>query len=153
MNPPAQDLSPGDAFGAYKISKLLGRGGMGAVYEAVHTDDGRVVALKLLSVELDNMDSRQRFLREGQTAAAINHPNAVYIYGTEEINGVPVISMELVPGGNLEDKVKQRGPLPIDEAVENILQVIDGLDAALSAGVLHRDVKPANCFVSTSGVP
>ncbi len=151
MNLPAQDLSPGDAFGAYKINKLLGRGGMGAVYEAVHKDDGRVVALKLLSVELDNMDSRQRFLREGQTAAAINHPNAVYIYGTEEINGIPVISMELVPGGNLEEKVKERGPLPIDEAVEDILQVIDGLDAALSAGVLHRDVKPANCFVSTSG--
>jgi uncharacterized RDD family membrane protein YckC len=125
---------------------------MGAVYEAVHTEDGRVVALKLLSVELDNMDSRQRFLREGQTAAAINHPNAVYIYGTEEINGVPVISMELVPGGNLEEKIKERGPLPIDEAVIDILQVIDGLDAALSAGVLHRDVKPANCFVSTSGV-
>ncbi|HEV8410687.1 MAG TPA: protein kinase, partial [Gemmatimonadaceae bacterium] len=101
MNLPAQDLAPGEAFGAYKINKLLGRGGMGAVYEAVHRDDGRVVALKLLSVELDNMDSRQRFLREGQTAAAINHPNAVYIYGTEEINGVPVISMELVPGGNL----------------------------------------------------
>ncbi len=152
MNLPAQDLSPGEDFGAYKINKLLGRGGMGAVYEAVHKDDGRVVALKLLSVELDNMDSRQRFLREGQTAAAINHPNAVYIYGTEEINGVPVISMELVPGGNLEEKVKERGPLPIDEAVEDILQVIDGLDAALAAGVLHRDVKPANCFVSTSGV-
>lgn len=152
MNLPAQDLAPGDAFGAYKINKLLGRGGMGAVYEAVHKDDGRVVALKLLSVELDNMDSRQRFLREGQTAAAINHPNAVYIYGTEEINGVPVISMELVPGGNLEEKVKERGPLPIDEAVEDVIQVIDGLDAALAAGVLHRDVKPANCFVSTNGV-
>ena len=152
MNLPAQDLAPGEAFGAYKINKLLGRGGMGAVYEAVHEDDGRVVALKLLSVELDNMDSRQRFLREGQTAAAINHPNAVYIYGTEEIDGIPVISMELVPGGNLEEKVKERGPLPIDEAVQDILQVIDGLDAALAAGVLHRDVKPANCFVNTSGV-
>ena len=58
-----------------------------------------------------NMDSRQRFLREGQTADAINHPNAVYIYGTEEIGGVPVISMELVPGGTLEEKVKERGPL------------------------------------------
>jgi serine/threonine protein kinase len=77
MSLPAQELAPGSSFGAYRINKLLGRGGMGAVYEAVHEDDGRVVALKLLSVELDNMDSRQRFLREGQTAAAINHPNAV----------------------------------------------------------------------------
>src|ERR1039458_4399957 len=152
MSLPAQELSPGSSFGAYRINKLLGRGGMGAVYEAVHEDDGRVVALKLLSVELDNMDSRQRFLREGQTAAAINHPNAVYIYGTEEIDGVPVISMELVPGGTLEEKVKERGPLPVAEAVEDILQVIDGLDAALAAGVLHRDVKPANCFVNAGGV-
>ena len=147
-----QELSPGSSFGEYRINRLLGRGGMGAVYEAVHLTDGRVVALKLLSVELDKMDSRQRFLREGQTAAAINHPNTVYIYGTEEIDGTPVISMELVPGGTLEDKVKERGPLPVDEAVEDILQVIDGLDAALAAGVLHRDVKPANCFVNASGV-
>ena len=152
MNLPAQELPPGSSFGTYRINRLLGRGGMGAVYEAVHEDDGRVVALKLLSVELDNMDSRQRFLREGQTAAAINHPNAVYIYGTEEIDGVPVISMELVPGGTLEEKVKERGPLPVAEAVEDILQVIDGLDAALAAGVLHRDVKPANCFVNAGGV-
>ena len=152
MSLPAHELPPGSSFGTYRISKLLGRGGMGAVYEAVHEDDGRVVALKLLSVELDNMDSRQRFLREGQTAAAINHPNAVYIYGTEEIGGVPVISMELVPGGTLEEKVKERGPLPVAEAVEDILQVIDGLDAALAAGILHRDVKPANCFVNADGV-
>jgi uncharacterized RDD family membrane protein YckC len=149
---PLQDLIPGSSFGAYRINRMLGRGGMGAVYEAVHQGDGRVVALKLLSVELDNMDSRQRFLREGQTAAAINHPNAVYIYGTEEIDGVPVISMELVPGGTLEEKVKERGPLPVAEAVEDILQVVDGLDAALAAGVLHRDVKPANCFVNAVGV-
>lgn len=148
----SEELSPGAPFGPYRISRLLGRGGMGAVYEAVHVTDGRVVALKLLSVELDKMDSRQRFLREGQTAAAINHPNAVYIYGTEEIDGTPVISMELVPGGTLEDKVKERGPLPVAEAVEDILQVIDGLDAALAAGVLHRDVKPANCFVNAAGV-
>ena len=147
-----QELQPGSSFGEYRITRLLGRGGMGAVYEAVHLTDGRVVALKLLSVELDKMDSRQRFLREGQIAAAINHPNAVYIYGTEEIGGTPVIAMELVPGGTLEDKVKERGPLPVAEAVEDILQVIDGLDAALAAGVLHRDVKPANCFVNSAGV-
>ena len=99
MSLPAEELAPGSSFGAYSINRLLGRGAMGAVYEAVHRDDGRVVALKLLSVELDNMDSRQRFLREGQTAAAINHPNAVDIYGTEEIGGVPVISMELARAG------------------------------------------------------
>ena len=151
-SPSLHDLPAGSSFGSYRINRLLGRGGMGAVYEAVHQGDGRVVALKLLSVELDKMDSRERFLREGRTAAAINHPNAVYIYGTEEIDGTPVISMELVPGGTLEEKVQTKGPLPVDEAVEDIVQVIDGLEAALAAGVLHRDVKPANCFVSASGI-
>src|SRR5688500_13987251 len=95
------ELPPGSTFGPYRIVRLLGRGGMGAVYEAEHVSDGRIVALKLLSVDLDKMDARERFLREGQSAAAINHPNAVYIYGTEEIEGTPAISMELVPGGTL----------------------------------------------------
>jgi len=124
---------------------------MGAVYEAEHQSDGRVVALKLLTVDLDKMDARERFLREGQTAAAINHPNAVYIYGTEEIEGTPAITMELVPGGTLDEKIKAKGALPWAEAVEDILQVIDGLDAAYNAGVLHRDVKPSNCFVGPGG--
>lgn len=124
---------------------------MGAVYEAEHQGDGRVVALKLLTVDLDKMDARARFLREGLTAAAINHPNAVYIYGTEEIEGTPAITMELVPGGTLDEKIKERGALPWAEAVEDILQVIDGLDAAYAAGVLHRDVKPSNCFVGPGG--
>lgn len=124
---------------------------MGVVYEAEHEADGRVVALKLLTVDLDKMDARERFLREGQTAAAINHPNAVYIYGTEEIDGTPAISMELVPGGTLDDKVKERGTLPWTEAVEDMLQVIDGLDAAHEAGILHRDVKPSNCFIGPGG--
>jgi serine/threonine protein kinase len=150
-NAALQDLAPNSTFGPYRIARLLGKGGMGAVYEAEDPTDGRVVALKLLSVDLDKMDARERFLREGQTAAAINHPNAVYIYGTEEIDGTPAITMELVPGGTLEDKVKSRGPLPWAEAVEDIIQVIDGLDAALTAGVLHRDVKPSNCFVGSGG--
>ncbi|MEQ1691215.1 MAG: protein kinase, partial [Gemmatimonas sp.] len=145
------ELSPDSVFGPYRIVRLLGRGGMGAVYEAEHRADGRVVALKLLSVDLDKMDARARFLREGLTAAAINHPNTVYIYGTEEIDGTPAISMELVSGGTLDEKVKSRGPLPWAEAVDDILQVIDGLDAALAAGVLHRDVKPSNCFVGADG--
>jgi eukaryotic-like serine/threonine-protein kinase len=147
----APELVPGATFGPYRIVRLLGRGGMGAVYEAEHAGDGRIVALKLLSVDLDKMDSRERFLREGQSAAAINHPNAVYIYGTEEIEGTPAISMELVPGGTLEDKVKEHGPLPWPEAVEYIIDIIDGLDAAHAAGVLHRDVKPANCFIGSDG--
>ncbi|MEP6835757.1 MAG: protein kinase [Gemmatimonas sp.] len=145
-----KDLAPDSMFGPYRIKRILGRGGMGVVYEAAH-EDGRVVALKLLTVDLDKMDARERFLREGLAAAGINHPNAVYIYGTEEIDGTPAITMEIVPGGTLDEKIKERGALPLSEAVEDMLQIIDGLDAAYAAGILHRDVKPSNCFLGPNG--
>jgi uncharacterized RDD family membrane protein YckC len=124
---------------------------MGAVYEAEHGADGRVVALKVLSVSLDQLDARDRFLREGRSAAAVNHPNMVYVYGTEEIGGVPAISMELVADGTLEQRVRSRGPLPVDEVVEYADQMIAGLAAAHDVGLLHRDVKPSNCFVAADG--
>ena len=124
---------------------------MGAVYVAEHIESGRRVALKVLNHRLESPQHRQRFLREGRLAAAVSHPNSVYIYGTEEIGGAPVITMELAGGGTLQDRVQRDGPLPVGEAVDVILQIIDGLEAAELAGVLHRDVKPANCFVDAEG--
>jgi eukaryotic-like serine/threonine-protein kinase len=138
-------------FGGYKIIRPLGQGGMGAVYEAEEIASGRRVALKVLSHSLDSATTRQRFLREGRLAASVNHPNSVYIFGTEEIEGQPVITMELAPGGTLQDRVKQSDPLAIPDAVDAILQVIAGLEAAARLGVLHRDVKPSNCFVEEDG--
>jgi serine/threonine protein kinase len=138
-------------FGGYKIIRLLGHGGMGAVYEAEEIATGRRVALKVLSHSLDSAATRQRFLREGRLAASVNHPNSVYIFGTEEIEGQPAITMELAAGGTLQDRVKQSGPLAIPDAVDAILQVIAGLEAAARLGVLHRDVKPSNCFVEEDG--
>jgi len=76
-------LRPGQQFGNYRIGELLGRGGMGEVFEAEDVESGRRVALKVLRLKLDSPDARKRFLREGRMAAAINHPNSVYIYGTE----------------------------------------------------------------------
>ena len=73
-------------FGGYRMRRLLGRGGMGAVYEAEDTSSRRRVALKVLGHSLDSPDTRKRFLREGRLAASINHPNSVYVYGTEEID-------------------------------------------------------------------
>jgi uncharacterized RDD family membrane protein YckC len=137
-------------FGGYRVLRLLGRGGMGAVYEAEQTATGRRVALKVLGHTIDSPEMRKRFLREGRLAASVNHPNSVYIFGTEEIDGAPVIAMELVAGGTLRDRIRQ-GPLPVREAVDATLQLIAGLEAAASAGVLHRDVKPANCFVTPDG--
>lgn len=144
-------LMPGQRFGPYRIERLLGRGGMGEAYEAEHPEQGRRVALKVLNQALADEKDRARFLREGQLAASVNHPNTVYIFGAEEIEGTPVIVMELVAAGTLKDKVKAHGPLPPADAVDAILQIIAGLDAAHAAGILHRDIKPSNCFVDHDG--
>jgi uncharacterized RDD family membrane protein YckC len=109
------------------------------------------VAIKVLNSALAGDDDRARFLSEGQLAASITHPHSVYIFGSEEIDGAPVIAMELLSGGTLRDLVQARGPLPPPEAVDIILQVIAGLEAAANTGILHRDVKPANCFVDLQG--
>ncbi len=138
-------------FGGYRVLSLLGRGGMGAVYEAEQRETGRRVALKVLGHDLDSEDMRKRFLREGRLAAAVTHPNSIYIFGTEEIEGSPVIVMEIAGGGTLKDELKRRGPLPVKEAVDAMLQIIAGLEAAHAGGVLHRDVKPANCFLAPDG--
>lgn len=138
-------------FGKYRVLSLLGRGGMSAVYEAEQHESGRRVALKVLGRSLDSPDTRKRFLREGRLAASINHPNSVYVYGTDEIDETPVITMELVAGGTLQERVREGGPLPMGEAVDAILQVIAGLEAAHAVGILHLDIKPSNCFIEPSG--
>jgi uncharacterized RDD family membrane protein YckC len=138
-------------FGGYRLLGLLGRGGMGTVYEAQQLSTGRRVALKMLGQQLDSAELRQRFLREGRLAAGVNHPNSLYIFGSEEIEDLPVITMEIAGAGTLKDKLKERGPLPVTEAVDDILDVISGLEAAFAGGVLHRDIKPSNCFVSPDG--
>ena len=142
---------PAEQFGHYTIIRALGAGGMGAVYEAEDLESGRRVALKVLSHRLDSPESRERFFREGRLAASINHPNSVYIFGTEEVGGTPVITMELVAGGTLQDRVRARGPLPVGETVDAVLQIVEGLEAAQRVGILHRDVKPSNCYVEENG--
>jgi eukaryotic-like serine/threonine-protein kinase len=144
-------LAEGQSWGPYRIGRLLGRGGMGEVHEAEHVESGRRIALKVLRSRLQDADERARFLREGQLAASISHPHTVYIYGSEEIAGAPVISMELLPGGTLKDRVAAEGPLRPAVAVSAVLDIIGGLDAAQAAGILHRDIKPSNCFVDHDG--
>jgi eukaryotic-like serine/threonine-protein kinase len=145
------ELAADSVFGDYRIRRLLGRGGMGTVYEAEQIADGRVVALKILNIDLGQMGARDRFLREGRSAAAINHPNTVYVYRAEEIDGVATICMELVADGTLQQRVQSRGPLPVGETMEYAMHLINGLAAAHDVGLLHRDVKPSNCFVDNNG--
>lgn len=138
-------------FGHYRILSLLGRGGMGAVYEAEQLSTGRRVALKVLGTALDTPEAHARFIREGQLAATVRHPNVVAVFAAEEVEGAAVIAMELVPDGTLKERLMRDGPMPITQAVETVLQIIDGLEAAHVKGVLHRDIKPANCFLAPDG--
>ncbi len=139
-------------FGGYRLHRKLGAGGMGVVYEAEERNTGRRLALKVLRQSLGTEEDHKRFRREGKLAAAVNHPNSLYVFGAEEIEGAPVIVTELADGGTLRDEVKRRGPLPVEEAVDAMIAVLDGLEAAHRHGVLHRDMKPSNCFVSNQGV-
>jgi serine/threonine protein kinase len=124
---------------------------MGTVFEAEDLENGRRVALKVLSQKLDSPAARQRFFREGRLAGSINHPNSIYVFGTEEIGGTPIITMELVAGGTIEERVRANGPMSPAGAVDAVLQIIAGLEAAQRTGILHRDVKPSNCFVDADG--
>jgi serine/threonine protein kinase len=131
-------LHSGDTWGDYRIGRLLGRGGMGEVYEAEQLQTGRRLALKVLRSRLHRLEDRARFLREGQLAASVSHPHTVYIFGSEEIAGMPGITMELLTGGTLKDKVAVGSAGPADAAAA-VLDVVGGLDAAFAAGILHRD--------------
>ena len=124
---------------------------MGEVFEAEDLRSGTRVAIKASGRPLDGEADRTRFLREGRLAAAIGHPNVVYVFAADECRGVPVIVTELVTGGTLRDLVERQGRLAAMEAVDLMRQVAAGLDAAAREGVVHRDVKPSNCFVDTEG--
>ena len=147
----APRLVDGQLWGPYRVIRLLGRGGMGEVYEAEQLETGRRLALKVLRGTLRGDEDRARFLREGQLAASISHAHTVYIFGSEEVGGAPAITMELLSGGTLKDRVSAEGPMPPSAAVSAVLDIIGGLDAAQAAGILHRDIKPSNCFVDADG--
>jgi hypothetical protein len=124
---------------------------MGEVYEAEQLETGRRLALKVLRATLRGDEDRARFLREGQLAASISHAHTVYVFGSEEVGGSPAITMELLVGGTLKDRVSAEGPMPPSAGVSAVLDIIGGLDAAQAAGILHRDIKPSNCFVDADG--
>ena len=135
----------GFILGPYCILDVLGQGGMGRVYKAIHQTMNRIVALKILTPQLVKTErAHQLFLREVQTAAQLNHPNIVLAYDANEIDGRHYLAMEFVDGPNLERYVRKNGPLPIGLACELIFQTAAGLRHAGERGMVHRDIKPAN---------
>ena len=137
-------LEAGSRLGGYEITGPLGAGGMGEVYRARDTRLGREVAIKVLPEALAKDSERlERFEREAKALAALNHPHVATLYGMERHDGVPFLSMELVEGPTVADRITQ-GPMSPDEARVVFGQIAEGLEAAHERGIVHRDLKPAN---------
>src|SRR5262249_5062709 len=125
-----------------------GQGGMGIVFKAKDTVLDRVVAIKVLGALLsDHPAARQRFIREGQAAAAMKDQHVVTIYAVEGHDTVPYLVLEYVAGQSLEDLLKQSAPLPVEDVVKLGIQIAQGLAAAHHKGLVHRDIKPANILL------
>ncbi len=144
-------------LGSYRIEELLGRGGMGVVYRAEDQRPGtrgRKVALKVLAPELSADERfRQRFERESQMAASLDHPNIVPVYEAGEEEGLLYIAMRFVGGEDLRHLLQRQGALPADRALSLVAQVGSALDAAHARGLIHRDVKPGNILLVESDDP
>ena len=141
-------LAPGTRLGKYAINRQLGSGGMGAVYEATHTEIGKRVAIKVLSPSIAAIPgARARFLREAQLTSKIRHPNIVDVADMGNDGGQTYIVMELLAGEDLAGRL-QRGPLPAGELADVMLPVCAAVVAAHRAGVTHRDLKPQNIFLA-----
>jgi non-specific serine/threonine protein kinase len=141
-------LATGSELAGYRITGLLGRGGMGFVYEAEHVLLKRKAALKMLAPELGGgEDFRERFIRESQTVASIDHPNIIPIYDAGDINGLVYISMRFVNGPDLEKLINGDNAHEPVEMLGLLEQVAGALDAAHAHEIIHRDVKPANVMI------
>ena len=140
-------IEAGQTIGDYRVVRLIGRGGMGVVYEAVQTTVKRRVALKVLRPELaDDPEFAKRFRREAQMQASLEHPHVVEVYDVGESDEGLFLAMRLVSGGTLLDLLRDER-LDAERTLNLLDQVTDALDAAHHANLIHRDVKPQNVLV------
>jgi serine/threonine protein kinase len=144
-------LQPGTVIGGYRLDGRIGAGGMAIVFRARDETLDRSVALKVLAPVLtEDAEFRERFIRESRAASVVDHPNIIPIYGAGEDAGVLYLAMRYVSGGDLHSVVEREGALPAERAIALLSPVASALDAAHRAGIVHRDVKPANVLVDVS---
>jgi len=136
----------------FELLGELGSGGMGVVYRARELATGRIVALKVLRHSNDPEDTMfDRFQREAMLSASLSDSRCVFVYGAHSFEGAPAIAMELVEGPTLEQVVARKEPIPVRKAVQWGIELLEALEVAHRAGILHRDVKPSNCFLDLAG--
>ena len=142
----------GDTVGDYQIIGLLGAGGMGKVYKVKNQISDRIDALKVLLPNLaDDPDLADRFIREIKVLASLNHPNIAGLRTAFRLENQLLMVMEFVEGTTLEERIKA-GPIPLDDAISYITQVLSALGYAHKRGVIHRDIKPANMMLTPENV-
>jgi serine/threonine protein kinase len=144
-------LKPGTTIGPYHVVDLIARGGMGDVYRASDVRLGRHVAIKVLTQTDPDSQSVHRFVQEARVTASLDHPNIVKVFDVGMSQGKPYLVAELLEGETLGARVR-RGALPIAEAMRITAEIASGLTAAHDAGLVHRDLKPDNIFLTKSGV-
>jgi eukaryotic-like serine/threonine-protein kinase len=142
----------GFVLGQYRILDLLGQGGMGRVFKAEHQTMGRTVAIKVLAPQHTRTPkARQLFMSEVRAAGKLMHPNIVTAHDANEIDGRHYLVMEFIDGPNLDQMVRERGPLPVGLACDIIRQAASGLQCAFEHGMVHRDIKPSNLVLQRTG--
>ena len=145
-------LKHGHKLGSFEIVRLLGKGGMGEVYEARDVRLDRAVAIKVLPAELSgDAERRDRFKREAKAVASLNHSHICTLHDVGEHDGIHFLVMELIEGETLAGRL-ERGALPLDQALRSATEMADALDKAHRKGIVHRDLKPGNVMLTKAGV-